>query len=215
VTSKMQIDHVVVAVRNLADASRDYRALGFNVIAGGTHGHAPTRNALIVFSDGSFIELIEWTAHSPEDRWQQILERDGEGLVDFALTTKDLHGVLARARSQGVEMAGPIDGSRTTLEGVSLRWQVGRPASRDLPFVCADITPRPIRVPEGDMQLHPNGVTGLDTVAVAVTDAFASLDRYERLLEITGERCSEMTGLGVRMGVVGFGNSQVALVSGE
>jgi Glyoxalase-like domain len=96
-----------------------YRAQRFNVFAGGTHRHASTRNALTVTNDGSFMELIEWTAYSPEERWQQILKMDGEGLVDFALTTKDLPGVLARARSHDVEMAGPIDGSREALDGVS------------------------------------------------------------------------------------------------
>ncbi|SAL03900.1 glyoxalase/bleomycin resistance protein/dioxygenase [Caballeronia arationis] len=212
---KTQIDHVVVAVRNLSDASRYYRALGFNVIAGGAHGHAPTRNALIVFGDGSFIELIQWSAHSPNDRWQHILEADGEGLVDFAVTTQDLAGLLARAQSHGIHMAGPMDGSRKTLDGVDLRWSVGWPASRELPFACCDVTPRTFRVPEGDMRLHPNGVTGIDSVVVAVVDALASLDQYQRLFEIAGERCPEVAGPGACIGVADFGTTQVVLIGEE
>lgn len=212
---KLQIDHVVVAVRNLADASRDYRALGFNVVTGGAHGHAPTRNALIVFDDGSFIELIEWSAHSPADRWQYILEADGEGLVDFAVSTQDLAGLLARAHSLTIEMTGPIDGSRRTVDGFDLRWRVGWPASRELPFACCDITPRTARVPDGDIRLHPNGVTGIDSIWVAVVDAPASVVRYQQLFEIESVRCPEAAAFGVCMGVVAFGATEIVLISGE
>jgi catechol 2,3-dioxygenase-like lactoylglutathione lyase family enzyme len=183
-SSPVQLDHVVVAVRDLREASRVYEALGFNVVAGGCHGHAPTRNALIAFTDGSFIELIEWTAHSPDDRWQRVLEQDGEGLVDFALSVADLPELLGRARRLGIEMYGPMDGSRVTPSGHRLRWQVGRPASSELPFLCADITPRTLRVPDGDARMHPNGVVGMDTVLVAVRDAHASLDTYRCLFEV-------------------------------
>ncbi|EIM97536.1 hypothetical protein WQE_28684 [Paraburkholderia hospita] len=211
----MQIDHVVVAVRNLADASRSYRALGFNVVAGGAHGHAPTRNALIVFDDGSFIELIEWSAHSPADRWQHILEADGEGLVDFAVSTQDLAGLLARAQSHTIQMAGPIEGSRRTVEGFELRWRVGWPASRELPFACCDMTPRTARVPDGDIRLHPNGVTGIDSIWVAVVDAPASLRRYQQLFEIEGVCYPEAAAFGIYMGVVDFGATEIVLISGE
>ncbi|SOE80623.1 Glyoxalase-like domain-containing protein [Caballeronia arationis] len=212
---KLQIDHVVVAVRNLADASRNYRALGFNVVAGGAHGHAPTRNALIVFLDGSFIELIEWSAHSPSDRWQHILEADGEGLVDFAVSTQDLAGLLVRAQSHTIQMAGPIDGSRRTVDGFDLRWRVGWPASRELPFACCDMTPRAARVPDGDIRLHPNGVTGIDAIWVAVVDARASLGRYQQLFETEGACYPEAATFGVCMGVVDFGATEVVLISSE
>ncbi|WP_162600678.1 VOC family protein [Paraburkholderia sp. C35] len=209
----LQIDHVVVAVRDLAEASRAYRALGFHVIAGGEHGHAPTRNALIVLGDGSFIELIEWTAHSPEDRWQNILETDGEGLVDFAVSMRDLAGLLDRAQRHDVQMTGPIGGSRRTVEGFDLQWEAGWPASRELPFACCDITPRIARVPDGDIRLHPNGVTGMDSIYVAVVDVPASLVRYQQLFELEGVRCSEADTVGVCMGTVDFEQTRVVLVS--
>jgi catechol 2,3-dioxygenase-like lactoylglutathione lyase family enzyme len=180
-SSQVQLDHVVVAVRDLREAGRLYRALGFNVVDGGHHGHAPTRNALIAFEDGSFIELIEWTAHSRHDRWQRILESDGEGPVDFALSTSHLPAMLERARDHGIEMFGPVDGSRVTPLGHRLRWRVGRPASSELPFLCSDITPRTLRIPGGDALQHANGASGIDTVFVAVTDAQGLLDKYRSL----------------------------------
>ncbi|MEM5342164.1 VOC family protein [Paraburkholderia azotifigens] len=211
--SKMQLDHVVIAVRDLDDASRTYRKLGFNVVAGGVHGHAPTRNALIVFSDGSFMELIEWTARSPGDAWQRTLEAHGEGLVDFALTTQDLNDVFARARSNGIEMGGPIAGSRTTPEGVVLQWQTGRPASRELPFVCLDITARAERVPTGDVRIHPNGVTGVIAVVVAVVDAYTSLDRYLGAFDIHEGSRFDLTEMGVRVGIADLASWQLVLIS--
>ena len=51
------IDHIVIAVVDLAVASRNYEGLGFTVVPGGRHP-VGTHNALIAFADGAYIELI-------------------------------------------------------------------------------------------------------------------------------------------------------------
>jgi hypothetical protein len=52
------IDHVVIVVRDLAQASADFAAAGFTVTPGGEHADGATHNALIPFADGAYIELI-------------------------------------------------------------------------------------------------------------------------------------------------------------
>jgi hypothetical protein len=51
------IDHLVVVVKNLDQAAKDYQQLGFNVVPGGQHP-VGSHNVLISFQDGSYIEII-------------------------------------------------------------------------------------------------------------------------------------------------------------
>jgi len=51
-----------------------------------------------------------------------------------------------------------------------------------VPFLCGDVTPRSLRVQEGDVRRHDNGVTGVASVTVAVRDVEASRARYAALL---------------------------------
>jgi catechol 2,3-dioxygenase-like lactoylglutathione lyase family enzyme len=48
-----RLDHLVILVRDLDQAVREYDVLGFTVTPGGEHTDGLTRNALIPFRDGS------------------------------------------------------------------------------------------------------------------------------------------------------------------
>ena len=50
-----RFDHAVVIVPSLKRAVRSFERLGFCVVLGGRTG--PVHNALILFSDGTYIEL--------------------------------------------------------------------------------------------------------------------------------------------------------------
>lgn len=178
----LPIDHVVIAVARLGDAIASYEHAGFTVVEGGRHPGRPTRNALVVFGDGAYIELITYEAPAPQERWWRVLSAHGEGLVDFALLPRDIHGVVAAARARGLQDLEERPGSRARPDGVQIAWHSARPASADLPFLCADVTPRALRVPEGAVRLHANGALGIAQVDVAVGDLDASLGRYRALL---------------------------------
>ena len=77
----LSIDHIVIAVADLDAAVRDYTALGFTVLPGGEHPRG-SRNALVVFADGAYLEIIAFPRPLPEYRWWQVLDRAGPGLVD-------------------------------------------------------------------------------------------------------------------------------------
>ncbi|GAB3769115.1 VOC family protein [Ramlibacter monticola] len=181
-SSLLALDHVVIAVRDLERTVADYTATGFTVVAGGRHPGRHTRNALVVFEDGAYIELIAYDAPSPEERWWRVLDAHGEGLVDFALLPRDLAATVAAARSRG--LAGLVDrpGGRARPDGVRIEWQSARPSTSDLPFLCFDVTPRALRVPEGEVRRHANGALGISEVAVAVGDLPATLERYRAYL---------------------------------
>lgn len=178
----LPLDHVVILVADLERAITDYTALGFTVQRGGTHAAGSTHNALVGFADGSYLELIAFLRPDPAHRWGAFAARGHQGFVDFALLPPSVGEVVARARAAGVDYRGPLDGGRTTLDGQVLKWQIGTPPSSDLPFLCGDITPRALRVREGDVRVHANGVTGIASLTVRVTDETASRQRYAALL---------------------------------
>ena len=178
----LALDHVVIAVGDLARAMDEYRAQGFNVLAGGRHPGRTSHNALVVFEDGAYLELIAWPEPGPAERWYNVLQEHGEGLMDFALLPGDVTIAIEEARARGLTMQGPFDGSRVRPDGRELRWQTARQTTFDLPFLCGDVTPRSWRVPTGDARRHANGATGIASLTITVHDMMVSIGRYEALL---------------------------------
>ena len=178
----LPLDHIVIAVHDLHSAIHDYRHLGFTVTPGGDHPGRATHNALVVFQDGSYFELIAWKAPEDTHPWWPKLERFGPGIVDFALLPGSTPQVVAQALSRGLAYHPPVDGGRLRPDGVELRWQNARPTTADLPFLCGDVTPRTLRVPEGAVRTHANGVQGVAQLHVAVHDVAATVERYRALL---------------------------------
>jgi catechol 2,3-dioxygenase-like lactoylglutathione lyase family enzyme len=172
------LDHVVIAVNDLETTIADYRALGFTVYPGGVHHGGVSHNALVIFADGSYFELIAYREPAPKVRWWNVLTTAGEGFVDFALLPEDVDRDVAAARGRGLELDGPIPGGRLRPDGARLDWRNVRPLTNDLPFWCSDVTPRVLRVPEGEMRVHPNGATGVASLKVAVRDVATSAARY-------------------------------------
>src|SRR5256885_378208 len=200
----LPLDHIVIAVQDLEAAVADYRALGFQVAIGGRHPGRTSHNALVVFADGAYLEIIAWTAPAPEERWYRTLRDHGEGLVDFALLPQSTAQALAEARGRGLDtLVGPVDGGRVRPDGAQLLWQTARHATPDLPFLCGDVTPRALRVPEGSVREHPNGALGVASLTVAVHDLDASLDRYRALLG-PGLPLQRLDNQGARLALPGF-----------
>lgn len=208
----LPLDHVVIAVADRDAAAADYRRLGFQVLAGGQHPGRTSHNALVVFADGAYLELIAWRAPAPEERWYRTLRDHGEGLVDFALLPHDTAQALAEARARGLlTLTGPLDGARQRPDGAQLRWQTARHATPDLPFLCGDLTPRSLRVPEGGVRAHPNGAQGVAELAVAVHDLEATLARYRALLGDRGPAVAREDADGVRTARLAVGGMRLVL----
>ena len=178
-----QLDHAVIAVHDLARASEDFRALGFTVTPGGEHPGRTSHNALVVFDDGAYIEIIAWRAPAPQERWWRTLQAHGEGLVDHALLPGAVGPALAAAHARGLDtLRGPIPGGRHRPDGTHIAWESARHDTPDVPFLCADLTPRALRVPEGAARRHANGATGAARVRVAAQDLERSAARWRALL---------------------------------
>ena len=180
------IDHIVIAVPDLAAASKSYADLGFTVVPGGRHP-VGTHNALIAFTDGSYIELIAFYEPNPQHKWWQPL-KGGGGLVDFCMQTDDLLADTAAFRRAGVPIDDPSPLSRVRPDGYELKWVLSIPRvgfRAVAPFLIQDHTPREERVP-GDHR-HANGVIGIGTLTVAVDDVPRVRGWYAQVLGRSGD----------------------------
>ncbi len=184
------IDHIVIAVRDLAAASVDYAALGFTVTPGGEHTGGATHNALISFADGSYFELIAFREpdRPQEHKWWGRFAR-GEGTVDFALLADDVSAEAARLGAAGMAVESPVDGGRLRPDGQQIAWRnLGLNAPGvPLPFVIEDVTPRELRVPPPPATEHPLGVTRIAGLALLVADLDQAAEPFAALLGTTGE----------------------------
>lgn len=179
------IDHIVIAVPDLDVARKSYEALGFTVVPGGRHP-VGTHNALIAFADGAYVELIAFYEKNPAHKWWTPLQKGG-GLVDFCMQTDDLPGDTAAFRKAGVAIDDPSPLSRVRPDGYQLKWVLSIPRGDHrgiAPFLIQDETPRDERIPR--QTSHANGVTGIGTVTVAVTDVAPVRTWYADVLRQRG-----------------------------
>jgi len=189
------IDHVVLAVSNLEDASQALREAGFDVVPGGRHP-VGTENALVPFADGTYIEVLGFREPNASHRWWPLLQRGG-GVVDICGTSDDLADDVAAFRKAGIPYSDPRELGRVRHDGHQLRFAVANPTEDIgvINFLCQDHTPRSERVPAG--RPHPNGAKGLQRVLVAVPDLAKARKCYEQVLGKLGREV-ERRELGAR-----------------
>ncbi len=160
----LQIDHVIIAVRDLVAASDDYAALGFSVIYGGRHASGSTHNALISLQDGAYLELLAATGEPAQPGLTDFspLLAQGEGLVGYAVRSHDLQADAAELRERGIAVGTIREGQRQRQDGIDLHWYIASIGSEMLPFLIEDITLRSLRVPDDASAVnHANGVSGI------------------------------------------------------
>jgi hypothetical protein len=100
------LDHLVILVSDLELAVRDYESLGFAVTPGGEHADGLTRNALIPFRDGSYLELVAFL--NPDDPWDNVwgwrpFLFSGGGLIDYCAASDDLGAEVRRLEDLGFD----------------------------------------------------------------------------------------------------------------
>lgn len=230
-TSLLQLDHVVVVVSSLAEATAAFVAAGFTVAPGGQHDAIPTENALVGFADGSYLELLaareagtrtELRALRASERWERHLKgvsaiarrflpglAGADGVADWVLCASALAPRAAALRAVNVKAAGPVRMSRQRADGERLEWDLLLPESALHPFWIADRTPRERRVPGGAVATtHANGARGIAAVRVRTPGvALAALELGETLGVVPRAGAH-----GPALGLPGF---QVELVEGE
>lgn len=205
-----QIDHIVILVspeefENVPSWLTD----NFNIIEGGTHSKGTSHNKLIIFQDGTYLELFSWVDPPPADvpahaDFPGWADKPLGAIIDWAVTGADAHGKFHDVTSQlkeslsdgenlNVSYDQPIAGGRKRKDGQELRWVTTRPrrlntadvnSDTDLgvPFFCHDISARELRVPyvEGSIESWPSLVSHPSgVIGIAGLKIAVPIDRIE------------------------------------
>ena len=219
-------DHVVVVVTSLEAATVAFRDAGFWVEPGGRHDALPTENALVVFEDGGYLELLaardpavrdELRAASLTPKWPALLHEASavarrflpalagpDGVADVVLRATRLDRFALEARHRGFVMTGPVRMERERPDGERLAWSLVLPESRVLPFLIEDRTARERRVPVSpETTAHSNGARGVQAVEVFAGDVptwgLAYADLFDVVPRVRSDGATELALPGVRI----------------
>ncbi|KAJ9651301.1 hypothetical protein H2198_009423 [Neophaeococcomyces mojaviensis] len=142
------LDHIVLLLspHDFQNVS-PWLSNNFNIIEGGTHSKGTSRNKLIVFKDGTYLELFSWIDPQPDGvpphaDFPSWADKPEGYIIDWALTGDDARanydGIMQRldkwrAENQsGAERIDitynePASGGRKRKDGQELQWVTTRP----------------------------------------------------------------------------------------
>jgi hypothetical protein len=121
--SDLDIDHVIICVPDLDRAAESFsKRYGLKSVAGGRHAGLGTANRIIPLGD-NYLELLTVVDRraaraNPFGIWATVMiEENSMRPAGLCLRTENIGAIASRLGLKPVPM------SRTTLDGVELRWQ--------------------------------------------------------------------------------------------
>ena len=198
-SSVARLDHVAIAVHDLASVSSLFRdTLGFSLKPGRIHDNG-LRNVHIRFADGSALELIAVGEGKPDglSEWYRRFLSEGEGGAFLALSAGPADSVVARL--------GELAAEALVFEGPAFDW-VSFPEHHPLHSVFfIHVRARPADTP-GHVR-HENGATGLSEVWLETPEPLALAALLERFGatprgEVSGPRGLSGIGHGLAEGTL-------------
>jgi hypothetical protein len=198
-----RIDHLVICVRDLAQAALDWRTLGFNLTPTGVHPFG-TSNRLAMFGN-NFLELLAVTdaaavpPAAPGRFSFAAHNRDflatAEGMSLLALHSADAHADAARFRANQIGAYAPFDFGRDAVlpGGATARIEFSLAFATDpaMPgiafFTCQQRHP-PELFWKPEYQRHPNGALRVIEVVMSAPEPAKHRGFLERITESAAER---------------------------
>jgi hypothetical protein len=208
------IDHAILATGDLGAAEDAFARLGFAVTPRGLHSaHIGTANATMVFSDGTYLELLGVTAPT---EWNVAVREGitaGRNLVGLALKTDDAAAAREALAAKRLD-DGPVN---TFSRPVGLpdgeheaAFRTAGIAATTTPgaytFVCEHLTPEVVWRP--DYIVHPNAASGLRAVVGVAEDPGAVAARWEAV-------APEAVAMTASKATVSFGNARLEFMTPE
>ncbi|HEX4205866.1 MAG TPA: VOC family protein [Ktedonobacteraceae bacterium] len=183
------LDHVIIGVHNLAEATRTFgEKLGLVASGGGVHPTGGTANRIIVIGN-TYLELI--SVRAPEEAQPNMLARlaRGEGYLNCVLATDDMQADSEGMRRRGVALIGPNQGSLTSADGRSRGWtrtDIERPdLAQHYPFIIQhDSSGEERRLRLAGWQTppeHPLGAVRVLSTTIAVADPAEATTRFQHI----------------------------------
>ncbi|MEJ2129890.1 MAG: VOC family protein, partial [Woeseiaceae bacterium] len=182
------IDHPVIASRDLDATRAQFERLGFTVPPRGSHIEWGTGNLCIMFPDDylevrGIIDPGKFTMHLDTH-----LEERGEGLMGVAFGTADVKASFEEARANGIN-TGELRSLRRNFEHpegwTQPAFSLFAPDAEDIEglmhvVIIEHLTPELIRRP--DFLEHANGCVGISAMSGTVTDIESCTTKMRRLL---------------------------------
>lgn len=183
------LDHVIIGVRDLDEATRIFRDnLGLVPSGGGVHTSGGTANRIIVIGD-TYLELI--AVRTPAEAQQSMVNRlaKGEGYLNFVLSSNDIQADSTAMKNRGISLVGPKRGALNAGEGRSRAWMrtdIERPdLTQHYPFLIqhdSEGEERRTRLAGwATPPVHPLGVSKTLSVTVAVENLPEAAQRFEHI----------------------------------
>ncbi len=180
------IDHVLIGVRDLERARRDWTRLGFALTPRGRHIGQGTANYCVMFAR-DYLELLGFVERDDHAQRLQAFLAQREGAMGVAFAPEGTAEEAAAALDAlGLDPGEPRAlGRRLELpEGAVVpRFSLVTLAPEATPaldcFVCGHLTPKLVRRPE--WLAHPNGAVGLRSLYLVVAQTAPLLPAYDRL----------------------------------
>ncbi len=190
------LDHVVVTVRDLDQAERRWRELGFTISPRGLHSAAMgTANHTIMLAE-DYLELLSVVAPTERNApTRAFLDRRGDGIERAAFTGADANDGVAELKAHGYAAIGPFDFSRDVdlADGrkVAARFNTYMWPYEERPgglrvFACVHLTREYVWLPE--LVRQPNTAYAIDRVEMLSKDPGAAAAHMGRLIDRTPER---------------------------
>jgi Glyoxalase-like domain len=193
-----RIDHLVICVRDLAQAALDWQKLGFTLTPTGVHPFG-TSNRLAMFGN-NFLELLAVTdaaavPPAAPDKFSfaahnQDFLATTDGMSMLALHSTDAHADAARFKADHVSAYAPFDfgrdavlpGGGTARVAFSLAFATN-PAMPGIAFFTCQQRHPPELFWKPDYQRHPNGALRVIEVVMSAQEPAAHRDFLERVTE--------------------------------
>ncbi len=179
------IDHIIIAVEELEQASKDYALmLGRAPSWQGTHPDYGSANTLFRL-DNCYLELLAADNKNGSEGWagdmiRGVLEARGQSLCALVFGTDDSDEFLKNARAHGLEVSDPVAGHGIdTTSGKKRTWRNmhwDASAARGIFSFCIqhdDLSALPMAAIEGE-----GAVSAVDHVVVQTKSAAAAKKFY-------------------------------------
>ncbi|MGP1507602.1 MAG: VOC family protein [Sphaerochaeta sp.] len=199
----MKLSHIILKVEQLDKAVQEYREKGFAVEYGRKKNPI---NALIYFSNGPYIELLDGTRMPGAakaamrffgkgvviDRLQR-LDDCAPGYCELALENYEtkLNSEIAILQRHGIKSCKVPSRRRADTHGRDLRFRLAFPEALDIPFLMTyfSVDPKPVNF------VHPNGILEVGKVVYGTDPS-----RFAVIRELCDDKRLELAeGSGIRV----------------
>ena len=133
------LDHIVVATPTLETTIGEFeQATGVRPDRGGSHESLGTRNYLVTFGGGHYLEIVGVDESLPHPNGSYPFGLDelvAPTVSTWAIHPADADATVAAAVEQGISLGSLAALSRRTPDGSLLEWRLTPPAAGPLPFI--------------------------------------------------------------------------------